>query len=96
MVGLRVVTQAAEVDDAADAHCFGGSSEAFGQLAVTSTKVLGTQRVHEIESDFASSQRFPEGSPVGHVNRPTRGTGDLRGTTRERDNLVASLDKGNR
>ena len=47
--------QATEVDDASEAHRCGSSPEAFSQLAVTSAKVFGTQRVHEIESDLASS-----------------------------------------
>ena len=57
MLGLRVVAQATEVDDASKTRGCGSSPEAFRQLAVTSTKAFGTQRVHEIESDLATDQR---------------------------------------
>jgi hypothetical protein len=57
MFGLGVVPQAAEVDDVSDAHRCGSSPESFSQLAVTSTKIFGTQRVHEIKGDLASCQR---------------------------------------
>ena len=49
------MAQAAEVDDASKARRCSSSPEAFSQLAVTSTKVLGTERVHEIEGDLATS-----------------------------------------
>jgi hypothetical protein len=42
MLGLGVVAQAAEVDDASEAHCGGSSPEAFSQLTVTSTKFFAT------------------------------------------------------
>ena len=43
MLGLWVLAEAAEVDDASEAHRGGRSPKAFSQLAVTSTKVFGTQ-----------------------------------------------------
>ncbi len=55
MLGLGVMAQATEVNDASKTRGCSGSPEALCQLAITSTKIFGTQRVHEIESDLASS-----------------------------------------
>jgi len=43
MLGLGVVAQAAEVNDALEAHRCGSSPKAFSQLAVTRTKVFSTK-----------------------------------------------------
>ena len=76
MVGLGIVTQAAEVHDARDAGGSGSPAEPNGQLAVTLAKVSTTEGVHEVVGGVAPGQRVAEAAFIADVD-------DARLATRE-------------